>query len=284
MKGKTDGGLVRLEAKRIAKPWGRRDLPQPFARARCGDEKIGEIVFEGPAGWDGDLLVKYLFTSERLSVQVHPGEADARARGFPRGKDEAWIVCDAAEGGEIGIGLDRPLAPKALRRAALDGSVEKIVGWRAVAAGDCFYSPAGTIHAIGAGVGLVEVQQNVDVTYRLYDYGRDRELHLDEAVAVARTGLRPEKSVPRRAGPRRTVVVSGPALTVERVVAPAAGELRTARGPLWIVPQAAGGRVGDVQMRPGEVWAVREPRPFDLQAGAEWFVAYSGAPRRTLWG
>lgn len=283
MKGKSDSGLLRLRARRVAKPWGRRDLPSPFARSRGGDEAIGEIVFQGPADWDPELLVKYLFTSERLSVQVHPDDEQARARGFPRGKDEAWIVCDAASEGEIGVGLTEPLSPARLRKSACDGSLENKVDWRRVAPGDAYYSPAGTIHAIGAGVGLVEVQQNVDVTYRLYDYGRDRELHLDEAVAVARTGLHPEKAAPRRAGRGRTLVVTGPALTVERVVAPAAGELAAERGPLWIIPQAPGGRIGDVQMHPGEVWAVREVRPFDLRAGATWLVAYSGGPRRILW-
>lgn len=283
MKGRWDGGLVRLKARRIAKPWGRRDLPAPFARGRPAEEPIGEIVFEGPEDWDGELLVKYLFTSARLSVQVHPGDADARARGFPRGKDEAWIVCDAAPEGEIGIGLTKALSQGALRKAARDGSIEALVDWRAVGAGDCFYSPAGTIHAIGAGVGLVEVQQNVDVTYRLYDYGRERGLHLDDAVAVARTDARPPRAAPRRRGPCRTILASGPAFTVERVAAPAAGALDASRGPLWVIARAAGGRVGDVQMRPGEVWAVREPRPFDLRDGAEWLVAYSGRPRRTLW-
>src|SRR3546814_12489435 len=85
----------------------------------------------------------------------------------------------------IGLGLKKSTSRAALRLAAMDGSIMELVDWRPAAAGDFYYSPAGTIHALGASLVLVEVQQNVDATYRLYDYGRERELHLDEAVAVA---------------------------------------------------------------------------------------------------
>jgi mannose-6-phosphate isomerase len=78
------------------------------------------------------------------------------------------------------------MTPEQLRAASLDGSIESLLEWHPVKAGDFFYSPAGTIHAIGAGVALIEVQQNLDLTYRLYDYGRPRELHLDEGVAATR--------------------------------------------------------------------------------------------------
>src|SRR5262249_13298778 len=128
---------------------------------------------------------KFLFTSERLSIQVHPDDPAARAAGHPRGKDEAWLVLGADAGATIGLGLTHAVSREALRAAALDGSVEGLIDWRPVQTGDCFYSPAGTIHALGAGLTVLEIQQNLDLTYRLYDYGRPRELHLDEALAVA---------------------------------------------------------------------------------------------------
>ena len=91
-------------------------------------------------------------------------------------------MLDAEPGAVIGLGLTREVSREALRAAALDGSIESLLDWRPVTQGDLFYSPAGTIHAIGGGIALIEVQQNLDLTYRLYDYGRPRELHLDEGA------------------------------------------------------------------------------------------------------
>lgn len=85
----------------------------------------------------------------------------------------------------MGIGTKAPLSPADLRSAALDGSIEQLIDWRPACRGDVFYIPAGTVHAIGAGVSIIEVQQNADITYRIYDYGRPRELHLEEAAAAA---------------------------------------------------------------------------------------------------
>jgi mannose-6-phosphate isomerase len=108
-----------------------------------------------------------------------------RARGMPSGKEECWYVVDAEPGAVIGIGTKRPLSSEELHAASLSGEIEGLMDWKTVSAGDYFYIPAGTIHAIGAGISLVEVQQYADITYRLYDYGRDRELHLDDGVAVS---------------------------------------------------------------------------------------------------
>lgn len=168
----------------VEKPWGRTDLPEIFG---VGDREIGEVWFD----LEGDslpTLVKWLFTSERLSIQVHPDDNYARANGLKSGKEECWIVTHAEEGATLGIGLTRQMSPDELREAALSGDIETLLDWKAVQPGDWYYIPAGTIHAIGAGVRLVEVQQNADVTYRLYDYGRPRPLHLDEAMAVSITG------------------------------------------------------------------------------------------------
>jgi len=180
--------MAKLSAHLVEKPWGRTELPPPFGDT--GGRRIGELWFDGPA--DAPLLAKYIFTSERLSIQVHPNDEQARARGLPRGKSECWFIVDAEPDATIGLGLVREMDADELRGAALDGSIEQLLDWRPVAAGDFFYVPAGTIHAIGGGISLLEFQQNSDVTYRLYDYGRPRELHLDDALAVADRGRYPD--------------------------------------------------------------------------------------------
>jgi mannose-6-phosphate isomerase len=172
---------MKLERKYVEKPWGRSKLPPTFEND--GAKRIGEVWFKG-AG-EQSLLIKYLFTSERLSIQVHPGDSAARARGLPHGKSECWFILHADDDAVLGLGLTHQCSAEELRRAALDGSIEHLIDWRPVRPGDFFMVPAGTIHAIGSGVTLVEIQQNSDVTYRLYDYGRPRELHLDDALAVA---------------------------------------------------------------------------------------------------
>jgi mannose-6-phosphate isomerase len=174
---------MRLEGRDVERPWGK--------------DGIGEIWFEAPDGRALPLLVKYLFTAERLSVQVHPGDEAARARGLPHGKDECWYVVAAEPGTRIGLGFERALSAEEVRKAALDGSIEAALGWQQVAAGDFLTVPAGTVHAIGADLTLIEVQQPSDVTYRLHDYGRGRALHLEEALAVADLGPYRE---PRRSG------------------------------------------------------------------------------------
>ena len=172
---------MKLGTRRVEKPWGRTDL-RPLVD-ESGERRIGELWFEAPE--DLPLLVKYIFTSERLSIQVHPDDEQARALGLTGGKSECWAIIHAEPGATIGLGLKRELTADQLWAAALDGSIEQVLDWRPVRAGDFFYVPAGTVHAIGARITLLELQQNQDVTFRLYDFGRPRELHLEEAVAVA---------------------------------------------------------------------------------------------------
>ena len=173
--------MLLLPTHRVEKVWGRRHLPAPFTND--SDARVGEIWFDPPAQLP-DLLVKYIFTSEKLSVQVHP--SDEQAPADKRGKEECWFILDAEPGAKLAIGLKEGVSDQALRAAALDGSIEEMLIWHPVAPGDFFYLPAGTIHAIGPGISLIEVQQNSDITYRLYDYGRPRQLHLDQALSVAK--------------------------------------------------------------------------------------------------
>lgn len=210
--------LVKLATRIVEKPWGRTDLPSVFGA--MDGRRIGEIWFEHPAGDAAPLLVKYLFTSERLSIQVHPDDDAAKSYGFARGKDECWLVLDALPEAELGIGLVRDCTTQELRNAAQAGTIERLIDWRPVKASDFIYNPAGTIHAIGPGLTVIEIQQNVDATFRLYDYGRPRELHLDAGLAVA-------NRTPHRDGrdctlePAGTVkLVDGPKLHLVRAQGP----------------------------------------------------------------
>ena len=141
---------ARLRAVPVERVWGRRDIPAGFPRL-ADDVPVGEIWFEAPAG--AGLLVKYLFTAERLSIQVHPDDAAARgARPAPRQGRGLVRARRRARARRSGSGLTREVSREALRAAALDGSIEALLDWRPVARGDIFYSPAGTIHAIGGGI------------------------------------------------------------------------------------------------------------------------------------
>ena len=125
------------------------------------------------------ILVKHLVTSDKLSVQVHPdGECGV-------GKTEMWHILSAAPGAQIALGFTRPVGAEALRAAAASGEIESLLRRIPVSAGETYFIPAGTVHAIGGGITLCEIQQNSDITYRLYDYGRPRELHLDRALEAA---------------------------------------------------------------------------------------------------
>ncbi|MFZ4688261.1 MAG: class I mannose-6-phosphate isomerase [Polymorphobacter sp.] len=241
----------------LAKPWGRRALGPWGLNFDLPDTTIGEIHHVDTADDDPELLVKTLFTGERLSVQVHPDAATARTLGARRGKDEAWVVLAAEPGAVIGLGLHAVTDAAALRGAALDGSIADMLVWHPCAAGDVFFTPAGTIHAIGAGVTLFEVQQNLDLTWRLFDYGRGRELHLDAALSVATLGPW-QPSVTRPApGEGRTLRVEGPSFCLEQAAISGKGQLAPApRRPLWMAVVSGGGKIDGVDFTAGEVWRI----------------------------
>jgi mannose-6-phosphate isomerase len=218
---------MKLDRHYVEKPWGRTQLPSMFDPPE--GKRIGEVWFEGDP--DLPLLAKYIFTSERLSIQVHPSDDQARARGLVQGKTECWTILDAEPGATIGLGTKRPLSPDELREAALDGSIEELIDWRPVSAGDFYFVPAGTVHAIGAGISLLEFQQNADVTYRLYDYGRPRKLHLDDGVAVANAAPYPAALVQHLDGGDERTLVDGPHFTLVQSNTDA-----LQRRQRWVVP------------------------------------------------
>ncbi|MFT3967177.1 MAG: class I mannose-6-phosphate isomerase [Sphingobium sp.] len=249
----------KLTTKYVEKPWGRDSLPSLFPHGGSG--RIGEVWFDGPDGRVPPLLVKYIFTSERLSIQVHPTDAEGRERGLPGGKEECWYILDAEPDARLGIGTRAALSGEALRTAALDGSVEDLMDWKPVKPGDFFFIPAGTVHAIGAGISLVEVQQNVDVTYRLYDYGRPRELHLDDGVAVSHA--RPYGRVPINLADvaEADLLDRSEAPFVLRLRSFAAGReaLIGTKGEGWFVPLSGSGRIAGQPWAAGECWLLDGP-------------------------
>lgn len=272
-------GVTRLIERRVEKVWGRRDLPAPFGPVDRDDEPVGEIWFEHPARDDLPLLVKYLFTSEKLSIQVHPDDEAARGAGHRHGKDEAWLVLEAAPGATIGLGLKDRIGKEELRAAALDGSIEHLLDWRPAAAGDFYFSPAGTIHAIGPGVSLIEIQQNVDLTYRLYDYGRPRDLHLDPAVEAADPGPYAPPMKPCGLDADRELLADGGAFVVERWRGAAERALDGGNGPSWLIMVQGAGAADGQRLEPGSVWLAEGPATIRLDGGSELLLAYSGPPR-----
>jgi len=184
----SDNGPVRLPTRFLEKVWGATDLLPWFPPS---EKKIGEVWFDA----DLPLLVKFVFTSDRLSVQVHPNDGFARTHENSLGKTEMWYVMRADPGARIAIGFRESISRERLREASLSGEIEQLLNWLEVQAGDAFFIPAGTVHAIGGGLAICEIQQYSDVTYRLYDYGRPRELHLDKGIQVSLTEASSPKSV-----------------------------------------------------------------------------------------
>jgi mannose-6-phosphate isomerase len=205
----------------VQKPWGVSDL-RPWSSIDGTGDAVGELWFER-ADKDAPipaLLLKLLFTSAPLSIQVHPDDTFARAMGLPNGKSEAWYIISAKPDARIGVGLDRRVTPQELRASIRNGSIVELVRWQPVEKGDVIFIPAGTIHALGAGIVLAEIQQRSDTTFRLFDYGSQRELHEDNGVAVANTWPLRSATDPIRLTGERTVLVASRYFVLERLELP----------------------------------------------------------------
>lgn len=236
----------KLPIRMVEKVWGRENLPAPFVAP--DGQRIGEIWFEPPPELP-QVLVKYLFTSEKLSVQVHP--SDANALGGEDGKEECWLVLDAKPGARLAIGFNEHLEPDEIEAAARDGSIEGKLAWYEARAGDVFFLPSGTVHAIGPGLALVEVQQNSDTTFRLYDYGRPRALHLERALAV----IDPSPYCPRNRGCaecRGETLIAADHFRLDRVVGEPSARLRA----LYAAPLLALPLEGELRARSSDERAV----------------------------
>lgn len=268
-----------LHTHRVEKPWGRSTLWPGFDDPAPGAPPIGEVWFQAPGDTTPDLLIKYLFTSEKLSVQVHPDDDQAHARGLPRGKDECWTVLAAEPTSTIAVGTKAPISKDALRAAAIDGTIEDKLDWKPVAAGDFMYCASDTIHAIGGGLTVIEVQQNSETTYRLYDYGSDRELHLDDGIDVADPNPYVPVAPPLEIETGRTIMVEGPKFVLERwkggehVVNLPAGKTG------WVIPITGSGSVADVAFKAGECVTVTGSESVETSADADVLFAYPGTTR-----
>jgi mannose-6-phosphate isomerase len=237
-----------LERHFVEKPWGRDDVPAAFG-APAG-LRTGEIWYESPDSRQLPLLVKWLFTSEKLSIQVHPSDVEAQARGLASGKEECWYIVSAEPGAVLGIGTRRSLDAEELKAASQSGEIEALMDWKAVQAGDYFYIPAGTVHAIGADIILVEVQQYADITYRLYDYGRPRELHLDDGVAVSKAEPYADPRSGRVEGAAR--LVAGPHFRLWLADSAESLAALPTEGQRWLIPLEGEGMGHCTLLAPGE--------------------------------
>lgn len=268
-----------LATKRVEKPWGRHHLYPGFPDPAPGAEPIGEIWFQSPHPEEPELLIKYLFTSEKLSVQNHPSDEEARKRGLPRGKDECWTILAAEPDSTIAVGPLAPMTRDELRTSAEDGSLEHKLDWKPVKAGDFYYSHSGVIHAIGAGLTLIEVQQNSDTTYRLFDYGRPRELHLDDGVAVAELTPYVAPPPPGDAAPGRKIMVEGPKFVLERWTGGQRHIALPEQTTGWLVPIRGEGVVGGVAWKAGECVMVTGSEQLHASEDADLLFAYPGDRR-----
>jgi len=208
------------------RPWGRLDLSPIYSQHF--DEKIGEswltgdnckvqngahagkslaelasryqrqLIGEAPTDSDRfPLLLKFLFPQEKLSVQVHPDDEAARELGQPCGKTECWYVAHAEPGAEIGLGLKKGATLAEFERSIYENRAEELLNWIKVSSGDMIYVAGGTVHTLGPGSIIVETQQQSDTTFRLYDYGRPRELHLKDGLRVIKEHVLSGKVRPR---------------------------------------------------------------------------------------
>jgi len=226
----------RIEPRFVERVWGYNDL-RPWYDKVAGDgapigevwltgdeclvasgshagETLGEVFAEAPAEMLGKaalhggspLLIKVLFAREKLSVQVHPDDTLARKYGQPRGKTECWYVLAAEPGAQVAAGLKPGVTLDKIKEGIQANTLEESLDLLAVAAGVTIFVDAGTVHAIWPGSILLETQQNCDLTYRLYDYGRGRELHIEKGLEAVRLATRAGK-VPAKVLSDRTILV-----------------------------------------------------------------------------
>lgn len=269
------------------KPWGVADL-RPWSGLDRGSDLIGKLSFEraDAAAPAAALLLKLLFTSAPLSIQLHPDDAYARSIGLPNGKSEAWFVLHAAPGAKVALGLNRTLTRNQLRSAIDDGSIARLVRWQAVKDHDSISVPAGTIHAIGAGLVIAEIQQRSDATFRLFDHGRDRGLHPADSAAAAHLGATQSQSRPKQLSEQRLLLAVNSHFVFERLaLEPDSRWQLDAARETWLIAINGDAKTGPFELVKGSA-IFAQAEPVDIRAGAtgvECLVAYIGrdgpAPR-----
>lgn len=231
-----------------ARPWGARDLSPIYdVHVHPGEQPIGEAwltwdkceIANGPlaqmllgdvckrfgrelvgaAAPETDrfpLLIKFLFPREKLSVQVHPDDETAHKQGEPCGKTECWYVVEAEPEAQIGLGLKPGTTRGEFERSINENRAEQLLNWVDVRRGDLIYVDAGTVHTLGPGSIILETQQNSDTTYRLYDYGRGRELHLQQGLEAMKEHTRAGKRAPVRIAEDEEELIAAESFVVRR--------------------------------------------------------------------
>ncbi len=264
----------------LPKPWGVEEL-HPWSTVRHDGNAIGEIWYERSdiAVTDTSLLLKLLFTSQPLSIQVHPDDAVAHSMGLPGGKTEAWYVLSAAPEAKVALGLSRHLPQQQLREAIDDGSISDLVVWHAVSANDVIFVPAGTIHAIGAGLVIAELQQRSDATFRLFDFGRQRDLQIENAIVAANAGPADFQVRPSQLTAERRMLVSSPYFVFERIdLAPNSSWCLDADRETWLLVLGGSAIAGSLDVVTGDAVFAQSDR-VEIRTGAIGLiglVAYTG--------
>ena len=272
--------LEHAHARSIPKPWGVADT-RPWSTAGDDANTIGEIWYDRSdlTAAPPSLLLKLLFTNKPLSIQVHPDDKFAISIGMPRGKSEAWYILSATPEAKIALGLNQQITTRQLRAAVDDGSISTLVAWHAVSQGEIIFVPAGTIHAIGAGLVIAEIQQRSDATFRMFDYGRKRALHIDSAMAVAKTrrAVFPVQTI--QATDERTILVSNSHFVFERLaLTPNSSWRLSAERETWLLVLSGGARIGSFVVGIGDGIFAQSDR-VDILAGEGGMVclaAYTG--------
>lgn len=263
------------------KPWGVGDL-RPWSGLKHGSALIGELSYEraDAAAPAAALLLKLLFTSAPLSIQVHPDDDYARSIGLPNGKSEAWYILHAAPGAKIAVGLNRSLTRNQLQSAIDDGSIAELVRWQAVELHDTISVPAGTIHAIGAGLVIAEIQQRSDATFRLFDHGRDRNLHTVEGSAAAHLGAAETQTQPNHLSDQRLLLAANSHFVFERLaLEPDSRWQLDAARETWLIAINGDAKAGPFDLVQGSaIFAQAELVTIWAGAnGVECLVAYTGS-------
>lgn len=185
-------------------------LAELFAKASCALLGPASPVPQSP------LLIKIIFAREKLSVQVHPDDRMAQKYGEPRGKTECWYALAAEPGAQVAVGLKPGVTLDQVRAGMQDGTLEQSLNVLNVAPGDMVYVDAGTVHAIWPGSIVLETQQNCDITYRMFDYGRPRELHIEKSLEATKLKTR-AGTIPPRPQKDRTTLIDVEYFCVERI-------------------------------------------------------------------
>jgi mannose-6-phosphate isomerase len=225
--------------------------------ARGSEAAAGSI--KAAPGSASPLLIKVIFAKEKLSVQVHPDDAMAQKYGDPRGKTECWYVLSATPGAQVACGLKPGVTLDAVKAGIEAGTLEASLNMLDVAQGEVVFVDAGTVHAIWPGSILLETQQNCDLTYRMYDYGRGRELHIEKSLEATRLVTRAGK-IPPKALAGRTLLMDGDYFRIERIAvagsqtsASLPGEDETAPGLQYLFAAAGAARVAGTGFEPVEL-------------------------------